>query len=185
MKQLKRAAQKGFTLVELLIVVIILAILAAIVVPQFASSTDEAKIASLDSTLANMRGAIDLYYQQHGKYPSSVAATGATCPSSGTAGTGAIDTAQAFTDQLSMYTNASGQACSTSDATFKYGPYLKKATLPANPVTGSSALLVVNTGNLNLTGSGAGLGWRFDNKVGKFIANDTNTDPSGVKYDAH
>lgn len=185
MNQLKRAAQKGFTLVELLIVVIILAILAAIVVPQFASSTDEAKIASLDSTLANMRGAIDLYYQQHGKYPSAAAATGATCPSSGTAGTGAVDSAQSFMDQLSMYTNAAGQACSTTNATFKYGPYLKKNTMPANPVTSSSALMISTTGDLTLVGSGAGLGWRFDNKVGKFIANDTNTDPSGVGYDKH
>ena len=180
-----QTCQQGFTLVELLIVVIILAILAAIVVPQFTASTDETKVASLDTTLSNLRGSIDLYYQQHSKYPSAAAATGATCPASGTAGTGAVDTAQAFIDQLSMYTNAAGQSCSTTDATFKYGPYLKKNTMPTNPVTGSSALLVVNTGNLALTGSGAGLGWRFDNKVGKFIANDTNNDPNGVKYDAH
>ena len=71
--------QRGFTLVELLIVVIILAILAAIVVPQFASSTEDAKISALDSTLANIRSAIDLYYQQHGHYPSAVASGGGTC----------------------------------------------------------------------------------------------------------
>lgn len=183
MKLLKQAAQKGFTLLELFIVVSILGILAAIVVHKFASPSEEAKIAALDSILANMRGAIDLYYQQHGKYPSAVAATGGGCTA--TKGTGVIDTAQAFIDQLSMYTDADGNTCSQSDSTFKHGPYLRKATLPANPVTGSSALLVVNTGDPNLSGSGAGLGWRFDNKVGKFIANDTSTDPSGVRYDAH
>ena len=68
MKRVITTIQKGFTLVELLIVVIILALLAAIVVPQFASSTDDAKMASLDTTLSNMRAAIDLYYQQHGEY---------------------------------------------------------------------------------------------------------------------
>jgi prepilin-type N-terminal cleavage/methylation domain-containing protein len=185
MKRGLATLQRGFTLVELLIVVIILAILAAIVVPQFSSVTDEAKVSSLDSTLVNIRGAIDLYYRQHGKYPSAVAASGATCPSSGTASTAAVDTAQAFLDQLSMYTDATGKACSTTDSTFKYGPYLKKATLPANPVTGISTLVVVNTGNLALAGSATPAGWRFDNKVGKFIADDDDTDPSGVKYDAH
>ncbi|MFK7816838.1 MAG: prepilin-type N-terminal cleavage/methylation domain-containing protein, partial [Gammaproteobacteria bacterium] len=46
---------KGFTLVELLIVVIILAILAAIIVPQFSASTNDAKAAALQSNLANLR----------------------------------------------------------------------------------------------------------------------------------
>ena len=48
--------QSGFTLVELLIVAIILAILAAIVVPQFASSTDDAIDSALRSNLSGIRG---------------------------------------------------------------------------------------------------------------------------------
>ena len=48
MQALRKTIQKGFTLVELLIVVIILALLAAIVVPQFASSTDDAKLVLLE-----------------------------------------------------------------------------------------------------------------------------------------
>ena len=55
-----RNFETGFTLVELLIVVIILARLAAIVVPQFATSTDDANESSLDTTRVNMRGAVDL-----------------------------------------------------------------------------------------------------------------------------
>ncbi len=77
MQPLRNTIQKGFTLVELLIVVIILALLAAIVVPQFASSTDDAKLASLDTTLSNLRAAIDLYYQQHGAYPGELTAVDA------------------------------------------------------------------------------------------------------------
>ena len=50
--------QRGFTLVELLIVVIILAILAAIVIPQFSSATVDAQEASLDSNLNALRSAI-------------------------------------------------------------------------------------------------------------------------------
>ena len=79
MQTLRKSMQQGFTLVELLIVVIILALLAAIVVPQFASSTDDAKLASLDTTLGNVRSAIDLYYQQHGEYPGENTAVDAAC----------------------------------------------------------------------------------------------------------
>lgn len=168
--------QRGFTLVELLIVVIILAILAAIVVPQFASSTDDAKVSALDSTLANMRGAIDLYYQQHGSYPSAAAATGATCPGGGAAGTGAINTAQAFMDQLTRYTNTAGQSCTTKDTTFKYGPYLKKDALPNNPISEISTLAISTTGALGMTGAATAAGWKFDNITGQFIADDAAYD---------
>lgn len=180
---------KGFTLVELLIVVIILAILAAIVVPQFASSTDDAKISALDSTLANMRSAIDLYYQQHSAYPGAKLSSGGTC--AGTAGTGAADSEAAILDQLAYYTNAAGLACTTkSDGTdanaYPYGPYLKKRAVPTNPVTEKATLKIETAGDLNMVGQGAATGgWRYDNITGKFIANDTNTDPNGVGYDKH
>jgi prepilin-type N-terminal cleavage/methylation domain-containing protein len=179
--------QRGFTLVELLIVVIILAILAAIVVPQFASSTDDAKVSALDTTLSNMRAAIDLYYQQHGEYPGEKTAVAASCPGTpaGTPGTGTGGDDQTFLDQLSMYTDNEGKACSTTDATYKYGPYLKKATLSANPITDVSTLVVVGTGNLAMVGDGAAGGWKYDYLSGKYIANDTNTDSNGVGYDAH
>ena len=177
-KHIATKIQQGFTLVELLIVVIILAILAAIVVPQFSASTDDAKISSLDSSLAGTRAIIDLYYQQHGTYPSAVAATGASCPNAGTAGTGAINTTVAFMDQLTRYTNAAGQSCTTKDAIFKYGPYLKKDTLPANPLTDINTLVISTVGALGMLGNATAAGWRFDNITGQFIADD-------VAYDDH
>ena len=173
--------QQGFTLVELLIVVIILALLAAIVVPQFASSTDDAKVASLDTTLANVRSAVDLYYQQHGEYPGLNTAVDISCTGTDGTGTGGAGAqgAQAFIDQLSMYTDLDGGACSIKDATFKYGPYLKKNSLPANPITEVATLEVVNVGDILMTGTAANGGWKFDIVAGKFIANDT-TDPDGA-----
>ncbi|MDH3221210.1 MAG: prepilin-type N-terminal cleavage/methylation domain-containing protein [Gammaproteobacteria bacterium] len=181
MQPLRNTIEKGFTLVELLIVVIILALLAAIVVPQFASSTDDAKLASLDTTLGNIRSAVDLYYQQHGEYPGELTAVDAAC--TGTAGTGTggagAQGAQAFLDQMSLYTDADGGACSVKDANFQFGPYLKKNTLPPNPITAVSTLEVINTGDLLMAGTGANLGWKYDYVVGKFIANDT-TDPDAA-----
>ncbi len=181
--------QDGFTLVELLIVVIILAILAAIVVPQFASSTDDAKVSALDNNLANVRAAVDLYYQQHGEYPGQkTAVSGGTCTATkgaGTGGAGATGVA-AFKEQLSMYTDADGKACSKKENEFVFGPYVKKAELPANPITNVSTLAVVNAGDLNMTGASPAAGWKFDILTGKFIADDSvNTDTAGNTYDTH
>jgi len=186
----KHRNQAGFTLVELLIVAIILAILAAIVVPQFASSTDDALDSALKSNLAGIRSSIDLYTQQHGgDFPGSVAATGGTC-TGGTAGTGAADSDLAFESQLKYYTNAAGQACSIADVPaggvveFPFGPYIK-GDLPANPVTSDGTIVVVTTGNLAMVGAAAGGGWRYDTTSGKFIADDTDSDSNGVRYDSY
>jgi len=61
-----RSARRGFTLIEILIVVIILGILAAIVIPQFSSASSDAKKASLRSTCQTLRSQIALYKLQHG-----------------------------------------------------------------------------------------------------------------------
>lgn len=164
------ARSQGFTLVELLIVVIILSILAAIVVPQFASSTTDAKYSALDSNLNALRSATELYYQQHGTYPSATASSGGTPPTGGAAGTGAANSAQALIDQLTLYTNAAGQAATASDANYRYGPYLKKG-VPIEPVSNSAAVEVSTAGLLGMAATASSVGWKFDNKTGQLIAN--------------
>ena len=56
---------RGFTLVEILIVVVILGILAAIVIPQFSDAATEANEANLVSNLQTLRSQIALYRIQH------------------------------------------------------------------------------------------------------------------------
>lgn len=186
--QLKRT--QGFTLVELLIVAIMLAILAAIVVPQFASTTTEAQESALKSDLAGLRSAIDLYRQQHGEYPGLNASTGGTC-TGGAAGTGAAESAQAIIDQLTRYTNDSGQSCTLPvGGNFPYGPYIKESDIPANPITQSAVIAIIGAadaqaGNLAMGGDGPGLGWKYDVTSGKLIANDTNNDSRGVPFDTY
>ncbi|MEE2912468.1 MAG: prepilin-type N-terminal cleavage/methylation domain-containing protein [Planctomycetota bacterium] len=64
-RQLKRA----FTLIEILIVVVILGILAAVVVPQFTNAADDANDAAVRSQLQTLRGQIELYRAQQGSDP--------------------------------------------------------------------------------------------------------------------
>jgi len=61
-----RKSTRGFTLVEILIVVIILGILAAIVIPQFTNASQDARRSSLSSQLQTLRSQIELYKLQHG-----------------------------------------------------------------------------------------------------------------------
>lgn len=175
--------QRGFTLVELLIVVIILAILAAIVIPQFTSATADAQESALDANLAGLRSAIELYKVQHnGKYPGAVAATGATC-TVGTAGTGAINTEQAVIDQLTKYSSAAGTTCSGADPTTLLGPYLRKG-IPTDPITNTAATAVATAG-IPLAPAAATGGWAYDVKTGQIVMNSNATDSKTKAYSTH
>ena len=190
-----RPIQAGFTLVELLIVVIIIAILAAIVVPQFSSATRDAQEAALDANLAAMRSAIELFRGQHsgGIYPGGVAGSGPagdtnTCAAGSTASTAAINTAQAFMDHLLMYSDASGKACNLGDAvTFKYGPYLRKG-IPPDAITGKGSAvgdIVVTTAGTPLAPAAATGGWAYDTRSGQIVMNSNATDSRSNAYSTH
>src|SRR6266704_2956885 len=132
-----RPIQAGFTLVELLIVVIIIAVLAAIVVPQFSSATLDAQEAALDANLASLRSAIELYRAQHSnKYPGATATSGGTgCAAPGVKGLATTgDTNQAFYEHMTMASDGNGNTCSISDpAIYRYGPYMRK--MPSDSIT--------------------------------------------------
>jgi general secretion pathway protein G len=68
------AGGRGFTLVEMLAVIMIIMILAGIALPQFRVAIVRAREAALKEDLYRLRGAIDQYHADKGKYPSSVQA---------------------------------------------------------------------------------------------------------------
>lgn len=64
-------ASRGFTLVELLLVLVILAVLAAVVVPKFTKRSEQARIAAATTDIANLGTALDAFEIDVGRYPSS------------------------------------------------------------------------------------------------------------------
>jgi prepilin-type N-terminal cleavage/methylation domain-containing protein len=190
---LRKFAQAGFTLVELLIVVIILAILAAIVIPQFSSSTTDAQESALDANLAAIRSAVELYKVQHGVYPGvNVATIGATACTGGTPGTGAVNTAQAWADQLLLASDATGHTCNVTINDYRFGPYIRKG-IPADPITatgGNIAAAAVTGIAVQLTGlplapAAATGGWIFDTKSGQVVMNSNAPDSRAKAYSTH
>jgi len=142
-------AKSGFTLVEILIVVVILGILAAIVIPQFTEASTEAKESRLVSDLQTVRSQIELYKIQHND----------DLPGAGTA---------SFTEAMTGYTDVAGAlAAVQAPGDGVYGPYLQK--IPTNPWNDSA---VVTEGIAN-PALGTDTGWFFNTVTGHFQADDT------------
>ncbi|MEX2214296.1 MAG: prepilin-type N-terminal cleavage/methylation domain-containing protein [Phycisphaeraceae bacterium] len=105
----------GFTLVEVLIVVVILGILAAIVVPQFVSAASESRDNSIRMDLHRMRLQLELYKEHHNGYPSLAN----------------------FEAQMTGFTDASG-AIVAAGAPGAFGPYIRD--VPRNPNTSGNVV---------------------------------------------
>jgi type IV pilus assembly protein PilA len=72
MKKLAQKVAKGFTLIELMIVVAIIGILAAIAIPKFADMVTKSKEAAVKGQLGSVRSATSIYYSDtEGVYPTS------------------------------------------------------------------------------------------------------------------
>jgi len=135
-------AKSGFTLVEILIVVVILGILAAIVIPQFTEASTEAKTSSLCTDLQTMRSQIELYKIQH---------------NDDLPGAGGATFIQAMTGQ----TDVAG-AVGTD-----YGPYVQK--IPTNAFTDLDTI-EEEAGDAG-RGNGSH-GWHFNTNTGAWHADD-------------
>ena len=142
----KRAS--GFTLIEIMIVVVILAVLAATIIPQFSTSVSDSKVSAMQTNLQSLRTQIQLYSLQHaGTYP---ALTSGSIP------------------QLLANTDINGNVGTGS--AYPYGPYIQ-GQIPVNSVDGNST--VTATAVFPPTAATAAGGWLYDAATGQIAPNDT------------
>ena len=147
----------GFTLVEMLIVVAILGLLAAVAIPQFTSAKEDGRVAAMVSSLSIMRTAVDSYWSQHDGFPGQKNST-------------------EFTNQLCKTTNKAGKVGTGTG--YGYGPYLRRGQLPENPFTGTNTVRVVS--KMPSAPSGKE-GWIYDKVTGEVRGNVKGTTPDGIK----
>jgi len=164
--------RSGFTLIEVLIVVILLGVIAAIIVPQVSVGTDDARLNTLKINLDRLRKATDLYYHQHNNiYPGKRKWDGvidATNP---------VQAATSFIRQLTEYTDSTGVAEEEKDTTHIYGPYFKGDSLPENPYNNLNTL-TCDIAEMDITAkaSDGSTGWKFYVNTGVLLANDGAND---------
>ena len=89
-RSLGRAAQRGFTLIEIMVVVVIMGILAALVVPKLMGRADDARITAAKQDIATLMQALKLYKLDNQRYPTTEQGLQALIakPSSGPAANG-------------------------------------------------------------------------------------------------
>ena len=173
----KNGRRMAFSLVELVIVIVIIGIIAAIAIPRVSRGAKGAGDSALRSNLAVMRSAVELYASEHvGAFPGASAAGG----SFGTAAS-----ADAFKNQLLLYTDVNGGVADTKDTTHVYGPYLRKQVppLPVGANKGSNDVTVTDL----TPAAGGTTGWVFSWKTGEIIANcpDAEKDELNTSYNQY
>jgi general secretion pathway protein G len=155
MKNMREKIIRGFSLVELIIIVAILGIMAAIIVPQFQMKSTEAKGAVAKDSLRILRSAIELYTAQHGGIP----------PGYKDDDLQETPTYEAFNGQLVVGAG---------------GNYLKK--MPKNPFNELQNVSMVGNSETFPANPVAGCGWVYQPATKTIRLSWPGSDADGIAY---
>jgi len=149
--------KNGFGLVDLVIVVIILGIVAAITVPRMSRGARNEDPTLLHHSVATLRQAIARYAEEHGGvYPGATDGTAAT-----------------FIAQLTLFTNEAGDVSTTRDEAHPYGPYLPDGIPPApfGAHKNSTAVWIDTKHTPPIVDETIGAGWLYNPHTGEIVVN--------------
>jgi len=161
---------RAFTLMEILIVVVLLGVLAAVVIPTVANSTTSAKDSALAADLQLLRRVILVYRTQHLE----------VAPGYPDGDTTQAPTEQAFIDQATMASNANGQTAPVGTAGFNRGPYMSK--IPVNPFNGKNTIEMLADGQAFPANADDSHGWIYKAATSEIRTDNTGTNLNGKLY---
>jgi len=162
--------KRAFSLVELMIVVAVLGILAAIVVPQFQSHSTQARESAAKSNLRILRSAVELYATQHNDIPPGYPNGNVTAQPS----------EQTLTEQLFWSSNRSGQTSQQPAAGFELGPYIR--SFPVNSFNGLSTVKIIGNSEALPANATGDFGYIYKPAIKTIRLDWAGADKDGILY---